>query len=131
VVIIGYAAALFLASAAVYARQLHTQDALAQASAGMFAFWRLAPLSRRIGVTSLFPTGLALYFLRPCDRFRTALSSASVVYAATGFLAVLVMDFRSRGNPSAGWGFYRYYMAPTLCSVKWHAGFKQYPLNSS
>lgn len=62
-VIGGYVAACLAASGIVYVYQLFTQDASAQASAGMYAFGDLMLFVGVLGVLALFPTGLALYFL--------------------------------------------------------------------
>jgi hypothetical protein len=58
----GYLLACLLASSVVYVYQLLTQDA-ARASAGMYAFGDLILFLGVFGILSLFPTGLALYFL--------------------------------------------------------------------
>ena len=62
-VIGGYVAACLVASGAVYVNGLFTQNAAAQASAGMFAFGDFILFVGIFGVLALFPTGLALYFL--------------------------------------------------------------------
>ena len=62
-VIGGYVMACLVASGAVYVYQLFTQDAAAQASAGMYAFGDFILFVGIFGVLALFPTGLALYFL--------------------------------------------------------------------
>jgi hypothetical protein len=62
-VIGGYVGACLITSAVVYIWQLSTQDAAAQASAGMYAGGDLLLFIGVFGVLALFPTGLALYFL--------------------------------------------------------------------
>ena len=62
-VIGGYVAACLAASGAVYVNGLFTQNAAAQASAGMYAFGDLILFVGIFGVLALLPTGLALYFL--------------------------------------------------------------------
>ena len=62
-VIGGYMAACLSASAVVYVWQLYTQDASAQASAGMYAGGDLLLLIGVFGVLAFFPTGLVVYFL--------------------------------------------------------------------
>jgi hypothetical protein len=62
-VIGGYVAACLIASAVVYVWQLYTQDASAQASAGMYAGGDLLLFIGVFGVLALIPTGLAVYFL--------------------------------------------------------------------
>ena len=66
-VIGGYVAACLIASGIVYVYELFTQNASAQASAGMYAFGDLILFVGVCGVLALFPTGLAVYhsiFLR-------------------------------------------------------------------
>ena len=62
-VIGGYVAACLITSAVVYVWQLSTQNAAAQASAGMYAGGDLLLFIGMFGVLALFPTSLALYFL--------------------------------------------------------------------
>ena len=62
-VIGGYVLACLIASTVVYVWQLFTQDASAQASAGMYAGGDFLLLIAVFGVLALFPTGLALFFL--------------------------------------------------------------------
>ena len=62
-VIGGYVAACLVAIGAVYVYEIFTQNAAAQASAGMYAFGDFVLLVGIFGVLALFPTGLALYFL--------------------------------------------------------------------
>lgn len=62
-VIGGYVAVCLVASGVVYVNGLFTQNAAAQASAGMFAFGDFILFVGIFGVLALFPTGLALYFL--------------------------------------------------------------------
>ena len=59
----GYVGAYLLASAVVYVWQLYTQDASAQASAGMYAGGDLILFTGVFGALALIPTGLAVYFL--------------------------------------------------------------------
>ena len=62
-VIGGYVAACLLASGVVYVYQLLTDNAVTQASSGMYAFGDLLLFVGMFGILALFPTGLALYFL--------------------------------------------------------------------
>ena len=59
----GYLLACLAAYAVTYAYQALTQNAAAQASAGMYAFGDLFLFLGVFGILALFPTGLALYFL--------------------------------------------------------------------
>jgi hypothetical protein len=65
----GYVAARLSASAVVYVWQLYTQDASAQASAGMYAGGDLILFIGVFAVFALIPTGLAVYLL--VTKFRT------------------------------------------------------------
>ena len=62
-VIGGYVAACLIASAIVYIWQLSTQNASAQASAGMYAGGDLLLLIGVFLVLALIPTGLTFYFV--------------------------------------------------------------------
>ncbi len=122
-VIGGYAAALLVASAAVYVNQLHIQDAWAHASSGMYAFGDLLLFIAVFGVAALFPTGLALYFLRPFEKFWTVLSVASFAVAMTGLCAALVIVLSSAQSSESLWnilaaiGVLRVLLAPPLATV--------------
>ena len=59
----GYIVACLLASGVVYAYQLWTDNAVTQASSGMYAFGDLLFFIGVFGMLALAPTGLALYFL--------------------------------------------------------------------
>ncbi|MEP6895870.1 MAG: hypothetical protein ABI986_09715 [Chloroflexota bacterium] len=59
----GYILAYLLAWAAVSIHQLFTQNAAAQASAGVSAFGDLILFIGVLGFLMLFPTGLMVYFL--------------------------------------------------------------------
>ena len=119
----GYAAAWFVASAAVYLRQLHTQDAQAQASAGMYAFGDLILFVGVFAVLALFPTGLALYFLRPFGKFWTTLSTAALAWAVTGLGAAFMIALASTQPPQSLWrtvasfGIVRMLVAPPLATT--------------
>ena len=63
VVLGGYVVACLIAGAAVYMYQPFTQSAAAQASSGMYAFNDFLLFIGMFGMLSLFPTGLALFFL--------------------------------------------------------------------
>jgi len=61
----------------------------------MYAFGDGLLLLSVFGFVALFPTGLAFYFLRPFREFWSALSSASLVIASTGILAVILVVLAS------------------------------------
>lgn len=122
-VIGGYAAALCIASAAVYVHQLHTQDAQAHASSGMYAFGDLLLFIAMFSALALLPTGLALYFLRPFEKFWTVLSVASLAVAVTGLCAAFVIVLSPAQPPESFWnilaviGVLRVLLAPPLATV--------------
>ena len=63
VVIGGYILACLIASGVIYIYERFTQDAVSQASSGMYAFGDLILFMSVCGFLALFPTGLAIYFL--------------------------------------------------------------------
>jgi hypothetical protein len=65
VVLAGYLAAVMAASAAVAVRVANTSGPDAQASAGMCVFGDGLLFVAVFSAVAIFPTGLALYFLRP------------------------------------------------------------------
>jgi hypothetical protein len=92
VILAGYSAALCLACAAVYVRQLHTQGPDAQASAGMYAFGDSVLFVAVFGGVALLPTGLGLYFLRPVRAFWTVLAIGALGLAATGLPCAAALE---------------------------------------
>ena len=62
-VIGGYLVACLCASGVVYVYQVLTDNAVTQASSGMYAFSDLLLLIGVFGILALLPTGLAFYFL--------------------------------------------------------------------
>ena len=83
-VLAGYIIAWVAASTAVAIRVADTQGPDAQASAGMYAFGDLILFLGVFGILELFPTGLALYFLRRFERFWTVFSAAVLAFSVTG-----------------------------------------------
>jgi hypothetical protein len=95
----GYAAAFLLAAAAFALRLLitaHSKDA--QASGGMSAFGDSVVFVFVFGVAALAPTGLALYFLRPVQRFWTVASMCALAFAVTG-VAASALFWTTRSQP--------------------------------
>ena len=90
VVLAGYVAAVLVASAAVEVRLLNTQGPEAQASAGMYVFGDAMLFLAVFGGVSVFPTGLALCFLRPYRWFWIPLSIIVLAIAVTALLAASV-----------------------------------------
>ncbi len=91
-VLAGYSAALAAACTATYIRQLNTQGPDAQASAGMYAFGDVSLFVAVFGFVALFPTGLALYFLRPVRPFWTILAIGALALAATGLFCATALE---------------------------------------
>jgi hypothetical protein len=88
VVLVGYAAALLASYAVCYVLQrLHPGP---DPSGGMQAFGDMLLFLGIFGFLALFPTALALHFLRPVEKFWTVFSIASLALAATGPVALLV-----------------------------------------
>ncbi len=83
-VLAGYVAAYLAASRAYGLAVLRDQrDPLADASGGMYAFGEVTLFAAVFGFVALFPTALALYFLRTWKRLWTVLSIASLALAVT------------------------------------------------
>jgi hypothetical protein len=124
----GYAAALLLTCAAFYVCGLLTRNDPSQASAGMQAFADLILFLGMFGVLALAPTALALYFLRPFEKFWTVFSPVSLAFAATGPVAAAMIQRnwaiigilglpRVLGAPLLGLGFLiSAVIAPPRCS---------------
>ncbi|MBI5568011.1 MAG: hypothetical protein HY870_24145 [Chloroflexi bacterium] len=83
----GYAAAFFAASATVAVHIALTSGPVAQASSGMYAFGDFVLFVAVFGLLALVPTALGLYFLRPIGKFWSSLSVLAVVVAVSGVVA--------------------------------------------
>ena len=91
IVVAGYAVALALACGVVYLRiESYANDPDAQASQGMYAFGDTVLFVFTFGAAALPPTGLALYFLRPVQRFWNVIAVGALALASTGVIAALV-----------------------------------------
>lgn len=92
VVLASYAVALLAAFVVSYARSyVEARVDPAQASGGMQAFGDMLFFFGLYGLLALVPTAMALYFLRPFEKFWTVFSTASLALSATGLLAELMM----------------------------------------
>ena len=90
VVLGGYAAALLLTWALFYIYVFMRED-IGPGSGGMQAFGDALLFAGVFGLLALVPTALALYYLRPFEKFWVAFSIASLALAATGPVAALLM----------------------------------------
>ena len=90
VVLAGYVTAALVASAAVAVRVANTSGPDAEASAGMYAFGDGLLFIAVFSAVALFPTGLALCFLRPYRWFWVAISVTAMAIAGTAILAASV-----------------------------------------
>jgi hypothetical protein len=98
VILAGYAAALLVSFAAFYVwRKINPSP---DASGGMQAFGDSLGFLGLFGLLALIPTALALFFLRPFEKFWTAFSIACLALAATGPVAALMMS-RTPSSSSA------------------------------
>jgi hypothetical protein len=61
----------------------------------MYAFGDSLLFAAVFGLVALFPTGLVLYFLRPCQTFWAIFSTACLALAVTGPIAASVYMFAS------------------------------------
>jgi hypothetical protein len=117
VVLGGYVAALLVACATTYVHAaIEARIDPAQASGGMQAFGDSLLFVGLFGFLALIPTALALYFLRPFEKFWTVFSVASLAIAATGPVAALMIGM-SHESPGAGmavsfWGLLKVLGAP-------------------
>lgn len=68
---------------------------MVQASSGMYAFGDFLLCVGVFGLMALFPTGLALWFLRPFHRLWNALAVAALAVAVTGPVALIVNTLKS------------------------------------
>jgi hypothetical protein len=106
-VVAGYIIAILLAVAAVALRIVFTYGPDAQASSGMYAFGDALLFVAVFGVSALFPTGAALFFLRSYPRFWITLSVLAVGLAATALAAVLYELARhGPASPPAAWSVF-------------------------
>jgi hypothetical protein len=90
VVLAGYAGALLVTCVAFYIYVLLRKDA-GQTSGGMQAFGDALLFVGVFCVLALIPTALALYFLRPFEKFWSVFSIASLALAATGPVAAVLI----------------------------------------
>lgn len=90
VVAAGYAGAFLIACAALAFRIATTSGPEAQASSGMYAFGDALLFVFVFALSSLAPTAMALYLLRPYRRVWAALSAAGLALAGTGLAAVVL-----------------------------------------
>jgi len=95
VILAGYVIAFLAAWTAVYIGQRHRPDTWVQASAGMYAFGDTLLFAAVCGFIALFPTALALYFLRSFQTFWAIFSTACLALAVTGPIAAFVYMFAS------------------------------------
>jgi len=129
VVLAGYAVALLAAWAAVAIRQAQTSGPDAQAAAGMYAFGDFILFVGVFGAVAIFPTVLALYFLRSCEKFWNGLSIAAMTSAVTGPVAATLTALAPAPPVRQfGWalamafGFLRMLCAPLLAVAGLIAG---------
>jgi hypothetical protein len=71
----------------------------------MYAFGDAMLFFGLFGVSSLVPTAIALCFLRPYRRFWTALSGASVAFAALA-VGAIVLFYVGKGDPKTALGMW-------------------------
>jgi hypothetical protein len=99
----GYIGAFAIASAVVAVHIAATQGPDRRDYAAMFDFGDSLLFLGVFGLAAVFPTGAALFFLRPYPRFWRVLSIAAMVMAATAAAAFVVMlAWRAAGASSVG-----------------------------
>lgn len=100
IVLASYALAFLMACAALEVRITLTNDEAAQASAGMYAFADFLFFVGTLGVLSLAPTALGLYFLCPGQRAWPLFSTSALIVAAVGpVAAVLLQPYQAYSLP--------------------------------
>ena len=120
VVLGGYIGAFVAASILVYIRQLLTSGPAAQAASGMYAWGDLMLFVMAFTILALIPTGFALYFLRPYEKFWLALSGVALAIAITGPVGALLSALIQPAPIQSRWGlvgqlgFFRTMGAPLL-----------------
>ena len=97
-VVLGYVVAVLIAVAVVAAHMRFTSGP--DASGGMQAFGDALLFVGVLGVGSLVPTGMALFFLRPYRRVWTGLAWAVVVVAITGVTAATLFAVTRHAAPA-------------------------------
>ena len=90
IVLGGYAAA-FATAVIVIGLRLRANADIPDAQGGMQAFGDALTFIFVFGIASLLPTGLALHYLRPLQKFWRALAAGAIVLAATALAAALVI----------------------------------------
>jgi hypothetical protein len=103
-VLVAYIAAFLIASAAMWLSMPHTQGPQVQASGDMSDIGDLFLSLYVFGIAALFPTGLALYFLRPARAFWAVLSIVCLTIAVTGLFAAIVIALASSQPSESFWG---------------------------
>jgi hypothetical protein len=88
----GYVVAFGIACAALEVRIALTDDEAAQASAGMYAFADFLYFVGVLGVLSLAPTALGLYFACPGERAWSWFSRGALVLAIVGPVAAVLLQ---------------------------------------
>lgn len=90
VVVAGYAAAIGAAAVAGWAYNWRVSKLPYDTSGGMYAGGEMITSLAAFLFVALFPTLLALWFLRANEKFWNAVAVASLAFAAIGLLAVLL-----------------------------------------
>ncbi len=129
-VLAGYVAAVLVASVAVAVRIANTYGPDAQASAGMYAFGDGLLFIAAFSTVALFPTGLAMFFLRPYRWFWIVLSIIALAIASTAILSASVYVMTAhlilpRESPLEMWAAFaglRMLLSPPLAAVLVLAG---------
>src|SRR5579862_1060163 len=104
VVLGGYAGAFVGASLLVYIRQLLTSGPGGQAASGMYAWDDFMLFLMAFTVLALIPTGFALYFPRPYEKFWLALSVVALATAITGPIGSLLGALIHPATMRCQWG---------------------------
>lgn len=101
IVLLGLGVAAVIAGVAVAVRDHFFQVPAVEKAGGMYAFGNLLAGIAVFGVAALVPIALALYWLRPVERFWSAVTAAASAWAVTSLVALAVNRWFSQ-TPSVG-----------------------------
>ena len=109
----GYAAAFLLALGIVAGVSAFRDPAIANASSGMYAFGDSLMFLGVFGITSVPPTGYALYTLRASRAFWNVFSVFALAIAATGVAAIVpALTAGANENTWSAFAFLRMLLSP-------------------
>lgn len=100
IVVLGFILAAAMAWCGVELRDRFSHVPAAEKAGGMYAFGDLLLAVAIFGVVALVPIGLALYWLKPVEKFWIGLARVALVWAVTGLVAIAI---NHSAVPPLGW----------------------------